>query len=200
MGRPKGSKNQEVAVLDKPVVQSEKVPIEQEIVEQVEQVENNTVTPKLTEAERRTMELEQRAERAEERTRILESQVVTKTLEEYLKDKYYGTRTYLTVTLATHKDLQGRVFHTKAALSAFPDAINKDSGEKIAPDIGFDFNDAKNKVSKKANELRESSELCFFEGEMVSIKDAIYTLRMRYYKKRLEADKIFLETQKISVD
>jgi hypothetical protein len=127
-----------------------------------------------------------------EELRIKAAKKSNETLEELMKDPLYGTTSYLTF----HKKVEPdplhpeRKIYTTVSLSAFPDAINKNDGSQLAPDIGVDSRE-------EADKLRASETIMVqHRGKYVSVKQAIQALRQEYYDKRKKADFDFLNTPK----
>lgn len=118
----------------------------------------------------------------------LRMQVNDLPFEEALKSKYFGTRMYLTVTRFARKDPRNPAItrYTKVALSVFPDAVDRVTGQPLAPDIGFDNR-------KQADAMRNSDDLIDFEGEEIPIKEAVKRKQREYFNRRREGDRLYLE-------
>jgi hypothetical protein len=127
-------------------------------------------------------------ERLRAEVEALKSQLSTiLPLDELLKDKYFGTTSYLIINRSIADDPKNanQKMYVKAQLSAFPDCIDKLTGKLLAPDLGFDNRE-------EADALRESKEPYKMRGRMTTYKEAISTLRREYYEKRIKSDRDFL--------
>jgi len=113
---------------------------------------------------------------------------VENSFEDAIKDKHFGTRMYLTVTRSSHPDYRNPALmrYNRAALSVFPDCVDKVSGIQVAPDIGFDNR-------KQADAMRQSDEIMDFEGDKIPIKDAVRIMQRRYFERKREGDRVYLE-------
>jgi hypothetical protein len=191
MARPKGSVNK-IREITKTVdefgnVQNEEIAEKEEIVPETE-VDVFDIQAEREEIAKEREALKQgMAELAE-----LKNKYEIKTLDECMKDKFYGSRVYLKINKSVSTDQNGRPLYVAANLSCFPDTINKRTGEYLAPDIGFDSRE-------EADEFRNSKEkLTSYKGKLTPICDVIADLRNEYHRKRTEGDQRHIAQQNLS--
>lgn len=136
---------------------------------------------------------EERAKLEKEKQELeeLKKRYEVKPIEECMKDPHYGSTLYVQIRRAVGKNAKGEDTFVPAAISCFPDTIDKRTGEYVAKDIGFDSRE-------QADEYRNSKEIkCIYNGKEVSINDAVWAQRREYHRKRIEGDKKVLEQQSV---
>ncbi len=147
--------------------------------------------------------LKQEVERLKKIEAELRSTERAKSVEELMKENpYFGTRMYLKYAKQNGTDRHGMPIWVVYNISAFPDALDTFTNERLAPDLGFDGLGSQNEKPypgrAAADKLRESNEeKVVYDGVEMGVKDAIHKMRLDYLQRRIKADEVFLRQKKL---